>query len=197
VVSSALIDRVAKGLNRQLIETPVGFKWFVDGLQDGSMGFAGEESAGASFLRRDGSVWTTDKDGITAALLSAEILAVTGDDPGLRYGYLTEKYGKPYADRVEAAATTEQKSRLSALTPDKIHGKMLAGEVITGVTNRAPGNNAPIGGLKVETENGWFAARPSGTEDIYKIYAESFRDENHLRDIIVEAQAMVDTALDA
>lgn len=195
VVSSALIDRVAKGLGRRLVETPVGFKWFVDGLHDGSMGFAGEESAGASFVRRDGSVWTTDKDGITAALLSAEILAVTGDDTGMRYGYLTEKYGKPYSDRVEAIATTEQKSRLAALAPDKIRGKILAGEAITSITNRAPGNNASIGGLKVVTENGWFAARPSGTEDIYKIYAESFRDENHLQDIISEAQAMVDAAL--
>jgi len=195
VVSSALIDRVAAKLGRTLYEVPVGFKWFVEGLRDGSLGFGGEESAGASFLRRDGTVWTTDKDGIVAALLAAEITARAGRDPGEIYGDLTSALGKPVADRVEAPATAAQKRLLSALSSDQVRSTHLAGEAIQHILTRAPGNDAPIGGLKVITDGGWFAARPSGTEDIYKIYAESFRSEAHLRRIVGEAQAIVNDAL--
>ena len=195
-VSSALIDRVARRLDRRLVETPVGFKWFVDGLHDGSFAFAGEESAGATFARRDGSVWTTDKDGIIAALLSAEIIACTGAHPGAAFTRLSAACGQSYYDRVEAKATPPQKARLAALTPQQVSGSSLAGEPITAILTRAPGNDAPLGGLKVTTENGWFAARPSGTEDIYKIYAESFNSAAHLQQIVAEAQAMVAAALE-
>jgi phosphoglucomutase len=195
VVSTALIDRVATRLQRKLYEVPVGFKWFVDGLFGGSLGFGGEESAGASFLRRDGSVWTTDKDGITAALLSAEITARRGRDPGELYDDLVRELGKPCADRVEAPATPAQKAALAKLSPRQVQGKQLAGEPIEQVLDRAPGNDAPIGGIKVASASGWFAARPSGTEDIYKIYAESFKDEAHLKSILQEAQQIVDAAL--
>lgn len=197
VVSTALIDRVAKRLGRKLYEVPVGFKWFVEGLLNGSVGFAGEESAGASFLRRDGTVWTTDKDGIVAALLSAEILARTGRDPGDLYRDLVRELGEPFADRVEARAGPEQKAKLAKLSPKRVQSTELAGEKIENVLDHAPGNNAPIGGIKVITANGWFAARPSGTEDIYKIYAESFKDKAHLRLILQEAQSVVDSALAA
>ena len=197
LVSTSLIDRVAKRLGRKLYETPVGFKWFVDGLFDGSLGFAGEESAGASFLSKDGTVWTTDKDGIVPALLSAEITARAGRDPGELYKDLIRELGEPFADRVEAAATPEQKARLSKLTAAQIKSTALAGEKIESVLDRAPGNDAPIGGIKVTSANGWFAARPSGTEDIYKIYAESFKDTAHLQSILQEAQSIVDTALAA
>lgn len=197
VVSTALIDRVAKRLGRELYEVPVGFKWFVDGLFGGSLGFGGEESAGASFLRRDGAVWTTDKDGIVPALLSAEITAHSGRDPAELYRDLVGELGEPLADRVEAPATAEQKSRLAKLSPQQVQGTELAGEKITSVLDHAPGNNAAIGGIKVSTASGWFAARPSGTEDIYKIYAESFRDQAHLQAILQEAQTIVDTALSA
>ena len=197
VVSSALIDRVAKRLERRLYEVPVGFKWFVDGLFDGSLGFGGEESAGASFLRRDGTVWTTDKDGIVPALLSAEITARRGRDPGELYRELTRELGEPVADRVEAPATAEQKTRLAKLSPKQMPGTDLAGEKIESVLDRAPGNNAPIGGIKVISASGWFAARPSGTEDIYKIYAESFKNKAHLQSILQQAQHLVDTALTA
>ena len=197
VVSSALIDRVAKRLERRLYEVPVGFKWFVDGLFDGSLGFGGEESAGASFLRRDGTVWTTDKDGIVPALLSAEITARRGRDPGELYRELTRDLGEPVADRVEAPATAEQKTRLAKLSPKQMPGTDLAGEKIESVLDRAPGNNAPIGGIKVISASGWFAARPSGTEDIYKIYAESFKNKAHLQSILQQAQHLVDTALTA
>jgi len=174
---------------------PVGFKWFVDGLLDGSLGFGGEESAGASFVRLDGSVWTTDKDGIVPALLAAEITARMGRDPGEIYRELTREFGDPVYDRVEAPATPEQKELLKRLSPQQIQVKNLAGEKIRTILTHAPGNGAPIGGLKVVAESGWFAARPSGTEDIYKIYAESFRGEDHLRRILEEAQAMVNDAL--
>ncbi len=192
VVSSQMIDRVAAKLGRKIIEMPAGFKWFADGLFDGSLGFGGEESAGASFLRLDGSVWTTDKDGIVAALLSAEITAILGRDPGEHYQTLTRELGTPVFDRVDAAATAEQKDTLSRLSPQQVRRTDLAGEKIQRVLSEAPGNGAPIGGVKVSTENGWFAVRPSGTEMIYKIYAESFIGEDHLRRIIDEAQAMVD-----
>lgn len=195
LVSSALIDRVAARLKRKLVEVPVGFKWFVDGLLDGSLAFAGEESAGASFSRIDGSVWTTDKDGVVPGLLAAEIIARTGRDPGELYRDLTRDLGEPAADRVEAPATVEQKRKLSQLSPQQLRISTLAGEKIDRVLDRAPGNDAPIGGIKVITANGWFAARPSGTEDIYKIYAESFRGEKHLRQILEEAQKVVDAAL--
>ncbi len=195
LVSSALIDRVAKRLGRRLYEVPGGFKWFVDGLFDGSLGFGGEESAGASFLRRDGSVWSTDKDGIAAALMSAEIAARSGKDPGELYRKMTDELGRPVSERVDAPANTEQKARLSKLSPDQVKSTQLAGEKIEAVLDRAPGNGAPIGGIKVASANGWFAARPSGTEDIYKIYAESFKDEAHLQRLLEEAQAMVDQAL--
>ena len=195
VVSSQMIDRIAKKLGRKLYEVPVGFKWFVEGLFDGSLGFAGEESAGATFLSLDGSVWTTDKDGIVPALLAAEITARMGRDPGELYRELTHEFGDCFADRVEAPATPEQKRRLSALSPMQVTSKELAGEPILSVLSHAPGNNALIGGLKVIAENGWFAARPSGTENIYKIYVEGFLGEQHLRRIANDAQAIVDTAL--
>ena len=195
LVSSQMIDCVSTGIGRKVLEVPVGFKWFAQGLQDGSLGFGGEESAGASFLRRDGRVWTTDKDGLAPALLSAEIIARTGRDPGECYRQLTQKYGEPVADRIQAVANAEQKAKLSKLSPEQVTSTALAGEKITAVLTKAPGNNASIGGLKVVTENGWFAARPSGTEDIYKIYGESFKGETHLRDILNEAQTIVDAAL--
>jgi phosphoglucomutase len=195
VVSSSIIDRVATRLGRKLFEAPVGFKWFAPGLLDGSLGFGGEESAGASFLRRDGSVWTTDKDGIAAALLSAEITARSGRDPGARYSELCTEFGEFFADRIDAPANTAQKQALAKLTPKQIVQTELAGEAITSVIDKAPGNHAPIGGIKVSAKSGWFAARPSGTEDIYKIYAESFRDDAHLRRLLAEAQRIVDTAL--
>ena len=191
VVSSALTDRVAAGLGRRLFEVPVGFKWFVSGLLDGSLGFGGEESAGASMLRIDGSVWTTDKDGIILGLLAAEITAQTGRDPGKHYESLTQEYGAPVYERIDAPATVAQKEILKKLTPAQVHATDLAGEKITTMLTNAPGNNASIGGLKVATEHGWFAARPSGTEEIYKIYAESFRDAGHLKQIQNEAQAIV------
>jgi phosphoglucomutase len=195
VVSSGMIDRVSAKLGRALYEVPVGFKWFVDGLFDGSLGFGGEESAGASFLRRDGAVWTTDKDGIVAALLAAEITARTGRDPGEIYRQLTADLGEPVADRIEAPATPGQKERLAALSPRELNCTELAGEPVQRILNQAPGNNSPIGGIKVVAENGWFAARPSGTEEIYKIYVESFRGAEHLGRIATEAQAIVDRAL--
>jgi phosphoglucomutase len=195
IVSSQMIDRVTAKLGRKLYEVPVGFKWFVDGLLDGSLGFGGEESAGASFLRRDGSVWTTDKDGIVPALLAAEITARMGRDPGELYRELTREFGEPVYDRVEAPATPAQKEILSKLSPQQLRITQLGGEKIQRVLDRAPGNDAPIGGIKVVTASGWFAARPSGTEDIYKIYAESFRGEDHLRSLLGEAQSIVDDAL--
>ena len=195
VVSSQMIDRVAAKLGRKLYEVPVGFKWFVDGLLDGSLGFGGEESAGASFARLDGSVWTTDKDGIVPALLSAEITARMGRDPGEIYSELTREFGDPVYDRVEAPATPAQKAMLAKLSPQQVHITQLGGEQIDRMLDRAPGNDAPIGGIKVVSASGWFAARPSGTEDIYKIYAESFRGEDHLRGLLSEAQAIVDRAL--
>ena len=197
VVSSQMIDRVSAKLKRRLYEVPVGFKWFAEGLQDGSLGFCGEESAGATFMRRNGTVWTTDKDGIVPALLAAEITATTDRDPGEVYRDLTKALGEPVADRLQATATPAQKEKLSKLSPHEITSKTLAGEPIRSVLSRAPGNNAEIGGVKVATENGWFAARPSGTEDIYKIYAESFRGQDHLRAILAEAQTIVDHALGA
>jgi phosphoglucomutase len=195
VVSSQMIDRVCGKLGRKLYEVPVGFKWFVDGLCDGSLGFCGEESAGASFLRLDGAVWTTDKDGLAPALLAAEITARVGRDPGEIYRMLASELGDPVADRIEARATPAQKKKLSELSAKQVKRTDLAGEKIQHILTNAPGNDAPIGGLKVVTDGGWFAARPSGTEDIYKIYAESFHGEEHLQRLIVEAQAMVDTAL--
>ena len=195
VVSSAMIDRVAARLGRKLYEVPVGFKWFADGLLDGSLGFGGEESAGASFLRRDGSVWTTDKDGIAPALLSAEMTARTGRDPGMLYGDLTRDLGTMTADRVDAPATAEQKQKLAKLSPQQVRITEMAGEPITSVISKAPGNGAPLGGIKVAAASGWFAARPSGTEEIYKIYAESFRGRDHLKTLLGEAQAIVDKAL--
>ena len=195
VVSSQMIDRVATRLGRRLHEVPVGFKWFVDGLVDASLAFGGEESAGATFLRRDGSVWTTDKDGMVPALLSAEIAARTGRDPGERYAELTQALGKPVSNRVDAPATVEQKKRLSSLSPQQIRSTELAGDRIVEVLSHAPGNGAAIGGVKVVTANGWFAARPSGTENIYKIYGESFKGEEHLARILEEAQQVVDGAL--
>jgi len=197
VVSSQMIDRVSARLKRRLYEVPVGFKWFAEGLQDGSLGFCGEESAGATFMRRNGAVWTTDKDGIVPALLSGEIMARMGRDPGEVYRDLTKALGEPVADRLQATATPAQKEKLSKLSTHEITSKILAGEPIRSVLSRAPGNNAEIGGVKVATENGWFAARPSGTEDIYKIYAESFRGQDHLRAILAEAQTIVDHALGA
>jgi len=191
LVSSSMIDRVAADLRRKLVEVPVGFKWMVDGLVDGSFGFGGEESAGASFLRRDGSVWTTDKDGIIMGLLAAEILARTGRDPGEWYKSLTEKFGAPAYERIDAPATPEQKAILSKLSPDQLHARDFAGEKITATLTTAPGNGAAIGGLKVVTANGWFAARPSGTESVYKLYAESFLGEAHLRRIQNEAQELI------
>lgn len=195
LVSSSMIDRVANKIGRKIYEVPVGFKWFADGLFDGSLGFGGEESAGASFLRKDGSVWTTDKDGLAPALLSAEMTAVTGKDPGEIYSDLTQQLGAPQSGRIDAAATPEQKAKLSKLSPEQVSSDMLAGEKITNVLTKAPGNDAAIGGLKVTTENGWFAARPSGTEDIYKIYAESFKGEDHLQEIFDEAKELVGSVL--
>jgi phosphoglucomutase len=197
VVSSTMIDRVTARLGRKLYEVPVGFKWFVDGLLDGSLGFGGEESAGATFLRRNGRVWTTDKDGFIPCLLAAEIMARTGRDPGKIYHTLTREFGEPSYDRVEAPATPREKSVLARLSPDQFKATALAGEKIESILTRAPGNDAPIGGLKAVTAGGWFAARPSGTEDIYKIYAESFRGAAHLRQILREAQQVVSATLAA
>lgn len=195
VVSTQLIDRVAARLGRQLFEVPVGFKWFSPGLLDASLGFGGEESAGAAFLRRDGTAWTTDKDGLIAALLAAEITACCGRDPGALYRELAEQLGRPVADRIEAPATAEQKKRLAELSPSAISARELAGEPVIEVLSQAPGNGASIGGIKVVAKSGWYAARPSGTEDIYKIYAESFQGTTHLQRLLVEAQATVDAAL--
>ncbi|MFG2561303.1 phosphoglucomutase (alpha-D-glucose-1,6-bisphosphate-dependent) [Streptomyces sp. NPDC048496] len=197
LVSSGMIDRVADDLGRQLVEVPVGFKWFVDGLVGGSLGFGGEESAGASFLRRDGSVWTTDKDGIILALLASEILAVTGKSPSEHYAGLTARFGEPAYARIDAPANREQKAVLAKLSPEQITADTLAGEPVTAVLTSAPGNGAPIGGIKVTTENAWFAARPSGTEDVYKIYAESFLGSDHLGRVQDEAKAVVSAALGA
>jgi phosphoglucomutase len=195
LVSSAMLDRVAAKLGRKLYEVPVGFKWFVDGLIDGSLGFGGEESAGASFLRIDGGVWSTDKDGLIPCLLAAEMTAKLGRDPGEVYRGLTSEFGEPFYDRVDAPATREEKAVLAKLSPAQVTATELAGSKIQAVLTRAPGNDKPIGGVKTVTDSGWFAARPSGTEDIYKIYAESFRGKDHLRQIIEEAQAMVTAAL--
>jgi phosphoglucomutase len=195
VVSSSMIDRVAAKLGRTLVEVPVGFKWFVDGLLDGGFGFAGEESAGASFLRRDGTVWTTDKDGLIPGLLAAEITARTGRDPGEHWQALTREFGEPAYERIDSPATAEQKAALSRLTPADVRARELAGEAIRHVLANAPGNDAPIGGVKVIAEHGWFAARPSGTEDVYKIYAESFHGPDHLRRIQDDARAILQDAL--
>ena len=195
LVSSSMIDRVVKKLGRKLSEVPVGFKWFVPGLVDGSYCFGGEESAGASFLRLDGTVWTTDKDGPIMDLLAAEITARTGKNPGEHYRELTAEFGTPYYTRIDAPATPEQKAKLAKLTPDAVKESDLAGEPITAKLTKAPGNDAPIGGLKVVAESGWFAARPSGTENIYKIYAESFKSQTHLKAILIEAEKMVNNAL--
>jgi phosphoglucomutase len=197
LVSSALIDRVARRLGRRLMEVPVGFKWFVEGLLEGTLGFGGEESAGASFLRRDGTVWSTDKDGIIMDLLAAEILAVSGQDPGQRYQELARELGAPLYTRIDAPATPREKEALKRLSPQAVRQTALAGEPIQALLTRAPGNGAEIGGLKVVAENGWFAARPSGTEDVYKIYAESFRGPEHLDRIVSEAREMVAAALQA
>jgi phosphoglucomutase len=195
LVSSSMIDRVAEGLGRKLLEVPVGFKWFVPGLLDGSVAFGGEESAGASFLQRDGSVWTTDKDGIILALLASEIQAVTGQSPSQLYNELTERYGSPAYARIDTAATREQKAALGKLSPDQVSADELAGEKITAALTTAPGNDAPIGGLKVTTATGWFAARPSGTEDVYKLYAESFRGPEQLAAIQDQAREIIATAI--
>ena len=195
LVSSSMIDRVAAELGRELLEVPVGFKWFVDGLLDGSLGFGGEESAGASFLRRDGGVWTTDKDGLLLCLLAAEMTAVTGRDPGERYRELTARHGDPAYSRVDAPANAEQKARLKALSADRLQIESVAGDRVVAVLDKAPGNGAAIGGVKVVTEQAWFAARPSGTEDVYKIYGESFRGPDHLARVLADAQTVVDDAL--
>jgi len=195
LVSSSMIDRVVNKLGRKLVEVPVGFKWFVPGLFDGSCCFGGEESAGASFLRKDGSVWTTDKDGLIMNLLAAEITAATGKDPGEHYRDLTQEFGAPLYTRIDAPASPAEKTKLKKLSPESVTAAKLAGDPITAKLTNAPGNNAAIGGLKVVTANGWFAARPSGTENIYKIYAESFKDEKHLQDIVAEAQSIVNNAL--
>ena len=195
VVSTRLIDRVAAKLKRRLYEVPVGFKWFSSGLLDGSLGFGGEESAGATFLRRDGSVWTTDKDGIIAALLSAEITACMGRDPGALYVDLANEFGNPVEDRVQVTATAKQKQQLAALSSREVTATELAGEKIDSIIDHAPGDDAPIGGIRVSTASGWFAARPSGTEDIYKIYAESFHGQEQLQRILKEAQATVDSVI--
>jgi len=197
LVSSSMIDRVAADLGRRLLEVPVGFKWFVDGLLDGSLGFGGEESAGASFLRRDGSVWTTDKDGIILCLLAAEMTAAGGRDPGARYEDLADRFGRSVYRRIDAPASPEQKDVLKRLSPEQVEVAELAGEKITDVLTSAPGNGAPIGGLKVLTEHGWFAARPSGTEDVYKLYAESFLGDDHLERIIDEARQIIARAMEA
>jgi phosphoglucomutase len=195
IVTSEMINRVAAKLGRQIYDVPVGFKWFSEGLYDGSLCFGGEESAGASFSRMDGTVWTTDKDGIVPALLSAEVLAVTGSDPGMIYSSLVSDLGESFYERVEAQAGAAQKAKLGKLSADQIVSTEMAGEKILRVLTEAPGNHAPIGGVKVETKSGWFAARPSGTEDIYKIYAESFKDKKHLDQVLEEAQAIVNKAL--
>lgn len=195
LVSSSLIDRVANGLGKKLVEVPVGFKWFVDGLMDGSIGFGGEESAGASFLRRNGTVWTTDKDGLTLALLAAEIMAKTGESPVAVHKKLTDTYGESWYERIDAPATLEQKAKLASLSPDDVTSSELAGEIINDKLTTASGNGASIGGLKVTTENAWFAARPSGTEDVYKIYAESFVSLEHLREVQNSAKDIVDKSL--
>jgi phosphoglucomutase len=195
LVSSTMIDRVAADLGRQLVEVPVGFKWFVDGLVSGSLGFGGEESAGASFLRRDGSVWTTDKDGILLALLASEITAVTDRTPSEHYAGLTARFGEPAYARIDAPATREQKALLGKLSPAQVTADTLAGEEVTGVLTEAPGNGAAIGGIKVTTANAWFAARPSGTEDVYKVYAESFLGPDHLAQVQEEAKGVVQAAL--
>jgi phosphoglucomutase len=197
VVSSSMINRVVDNLGRRLIEVPVGFKWFVEGLIDGSLGFGGEESSGATFLRRDGTVWTTDKDGIVPNLLAAEITARSGKDPGELYEELTAQFGTPYYTRIDAPATPDKKSRLQKLSPEQVETKELAGEPIIAKLTKAPGDGAPIGGLKVVTTNGWFAARPSGTENIYKLYAESFKNEAHLDAIVSEAQEIINKTLGA
>lgn len=197
LVSSSLIDRVAAELGRKLVEVPVGLKWFVPGLIDGTLGFGGEESAGATFLRRDGTVWTTDKDGLILSLLAAEITAKTGKNPSQHYHELIARLGTPYYQRIDAAATPEQKARLSKLSPEQYPGDTLAGEAITAKLTKAPGNGAAIGGLKVTTRDGWFAARPSGTEDVYKIYAESFKSPEHLKEIQEEAQTVINKVLSA
>src|SRR5262249_41928786 len=195
LVSSSMIDRVVHKLGRSLCEVPVGFKWFVPGLFDGTLCFGGEESAGASFLRKNGIVWTTDKDGLIMNLLAAEITARTGKDPGELYQELTSEFGTPYYTRIDAPATPDQKARLRKLSPEAVTADTLAGEAITAKVTRAPGNGAPIDGLKVVTNTGWFAARPSGTENIYKIYAESFKDQSHLATIVAQAQEIVTAAL--
>ncbi|WP_407290722.1 phosphoglucomutase (alpha-D-glucose-1,6-bisphosphate-dependent) [Stutzerimonas zhaodongensis] len=195
LVSSSMIDRVAKGIGRNVVEVPVGFKWFVDGLMDGSLGFGGEESAGASFLRKQGGAWSTDKDGLILGLLAAEITAVTGKDPGERYQALTERFGAPVYQRIDAPANREQKAKLGKLSASQVTAGELAGQPITQILTEAPGNGAAIGGLKVVTDNGWFAARPSGTEDVYKIYAESFEGDAHLKRIQDEAKSLVDAVL--
>jgi phosphoglucomutase len=195
IVTSRMLDRVAAELGRSVYEVPVGFKWFADGLLTGALGFAGEESAGASFVRFDGAPWSTDKDGMTAALLAAEITARTGRDPGEHYRALTRELGDPAYRRVDAPATAAQKARLAGLTPDLVAAGELAGETIEAIVARAPGNGEPVGGLKVVTRNGWFAARPSGTEDLYKLYAESFLGEDHLELVLADAQAIVGAAL--
>jgi phosphoglucomutase len=195
LVSTSMLDRVVASLGRRLLEVPVGFKWFVDGLLDGSVGFGGEESAGASFLRRDRSAWTTDKDGLIACLLAAEMTARGGRDPGAAYAGLTARFGSPAYRRIDAPASPEQKAVLARLSPEQVSATELAGEPITATLTAAPGNGAPIGGLKVVTEHAWFAARPSGTENVYKVYAESFLGEAHLARVIEEAQAVVTDAL--
>jgi phosphoglucomutase len=197
LVSSGMIDRVVARLGRALSEVPVGFKWFAPALYDGTVCFGGEESAGASFLRRDGTVWTTDKDGLILCLLAAEITAMTGKDPGQHYAELTGEFGAPHYTRIDAPATPREKAAFKGLTPEAVTARELAGEAITAKLTRAPGNGAPVGGLKVATANGWFAARPSGTENIYKIYAESFTGAEHLRAIVTEAQQIVALALAA
>ncbi|HEY5086920.1 MAG TPA: phosphoglucomutase (alpha-D-glucose-1,6-bisphosphate-dependent) [Gemmatimonadaceae bacterium] len=194
VVSSSMIDRVTARLRRPLVETPVGFKWFVDGLMSGSIGFAGEESAGASFLRRDGTIWTTDKDGIIAGLLAAEMTAVTGKDPGQLYQDLTREFGEPVYERIDSPATAEQKATLSKLTAKQVTDTELAGEKITSIITKAPGSNDSIGGIKVSSESSWFAVRPSGTEDVYKLYAESFKGADHLRQVQAQAQSIIQKA---
>jgi phosphoglucomutase len=196
LVSSSLIDRVVKALERTLFEVPVGFKWFAPGLFDGSCCFGGEESAGASFLRQDGTAWTTDKDGLIMGLLAAEITARTGKDPGEHYRELAAQFGTPYYTRIDAPATPAQKTALKKLSPEAVTASDLAGEPIIARLTRAPGNNAPIGGLKVVTANGWFAARPSGTENVYKLYAESFKRPDHLQAIVEQAQQIVSRALE-
>ena len=191
LVSSSMIDRVVGSLGRELLEVPVGFKWFVPGLLEGSLGFGGEESAGASFLRHDGGVWTTDKDGIILALLASEMTAVTGKTPSVRYGELAEQFGSPAYARIDAPATREQKAVLAKLSPEQVSATELAGEPITATLTSAPGNGAALGGLKVTTESAWFAARPSGTEDVYKIYAESFKGPDHLAQVQAAAKELV------